>query len=355
MLLRITDLTLRNFRSYSDFDLQEIGGLTIFVGMNATGKTNAIEAIQLLTSHASFRNAPTRELIRRGTKEGYASISLEDGNRKLKIDLKLEEGKRKYLLNEKPKQPKDLKGMLPSVVFTPDDLDLIKGSNTNRRREMDILGSQLNANYYQIMRDFEKILRHKNSLLKDEDDHGMLSSINEIFTTVGQQMTNYRSALFERLMPITAKMYGRVSSSKETLTGEYMPSWQEVHEDASDMAQAIQHLEREERQRGRALVGPHLDTIRFFLDGMEASRFGSQGQQRTIVLALKLAQAQLIEDMMNQDPVLLLDDVMSELDASRREALVENLMKDRQTFITTANLDYFDSSILDSAKVVPLS
>lgn len=348
MTLQIRRIQLHRFRSYDAFDLDGIGDLTIFVGPNAVGKTNIIEGIQLLTSLTSFRHSKSAELIKHGEETARASIAATDGNRNLEVALTLEEKKRSYEINGKKKRTRDLRGLVPSVVFTPDELNLVKGPNAGRRAELDSIGTQLNANYYQILKDFEKVLRHKNRLLKDEAPEDLLDAMNEMFAKVGMQLTSYRHALFERLMPYVARAYEEIAGRNEVLTGEYAPSWE------GDLGDVLSRLKPEEMARKRTLAGPHLDKVYFYIDGMDANIYASQGQQRSIVLALKLAESELIEEMLDQLPLLLLDDVMSELDADRREALVSYLIQGKQTFITTANISYFDQRMLDAAKIVEI-
>lgn len=368
MHLRITDIGFNSFRSYDELKLSDLGNLTIIVGKNAVGKTNIIEGIGLLTSLTSFRSASSFELVKNGMEFGRISIDTTDGNRLLRIELLLENGKRTYKLNGKTKRISDLKGLIPSVTFTPDDLELVKGSHGKRRRSLDILGSQLNSNYYQITKDFEKVIRHKNKLLKDEASLDLIASIDELLIKVGAQLTTYRSAFFKRLMEKMGVLYSEITGSGETLSGEYIPSWLvESEEDSSSsnlsgeiskndalslLQSSLEKHRLAEISRKRTLIGPHRDHIDLFIDKMDSSIYASQGQQRSIVLAWKLAEAQLIEDMTGQLPILLLDDVMSELDEVRREALVKYLSEEIQTFITTANIDYFDKDILDRADII---
>lgn len=349
-MLRITDITLRNFRSYEEFSLHGLGELTILVGPNASGKTNVVEAVQLLTALASFRNATAAELVRHGQGQARIQASLTDGNRLLdvRLDVEAEPASRHFLLNGKRRPAKDLRGTLPSVAFTPDDLNLVKGSDRHRRRELDVLGAQLNANYFQLVRDYEKVLRQKNRLLKDEAPMPLLEASNEVFAKVGEQLTGYREALFNRLLPHVAAHYGDIAGSRERLSAEYRRSW----EGERPLGEAVDL--RREAAAGRALAGPHLDKVNLYIDGLDAQSFASQGQQRSAVLALKLAEAEVVEEMLGQLPVLLLDDVMSELDGARREALVQGRLAGKQTFITTANIDYFDAAMLSAANVVEL-
>lgn len=380
MTLRIESLELRNFRNYEEAVIDGLGDITVLVGENAVGKTNLIEGIQLLTALASFRHGTIDQLVRHGEDQGRAALRATDGNRQLDIELLLDGKARKYRLNGKAKRPLDLKGLIPSVVFTPDDLDLVKGSNSGRRSALDTLGSQVNKSYYTVRRDYEKVVRHKNRLLKDEADPTLVEAIDEMLVTVGSQLTMYRIALFERLRPYLVEKYREISGGREELGACYVPSWEALssktdetasfegpHQASSAssspftrdeareaLARALHERAGEERRRARALVGPHGDQILLTLDGQDASVYGSQGQQRSIVLAYKLAEAAVIEEILDQKPVLLLDDVMSELDGRRRAALVEAMEGGSQTFITTANIDYFDETMLNRSKVVNL-
>lgn len=380
MTLHIESLVFRNFRNYETLALGGLGEITVLVGQNAIGKTNIIEGVQLLTALTSFRHATRDQLIRHGSESARLEAAVSDGNRALEITLALDDKSRKYQLNGKAKRPGDLKGLVPSVIFTPDDLDLVKGSMTGRRAALDTLGSQVNKNYYALRRDYEKVIRHKNRLLKDEADPALVEAINEMVVTCGAQLVCYRTALFARLVPHIVEKYRQISQGREMLSAVYVPSWArpaatanaagsppafvvpspEEHtplqrdEARESLARALHERAGEERRRGRAVVGPHADEITFLLDSQDASLFGSQGQQRSIVLAYKLAEAAVIEEVLEQKPVLLLDDVMSELDGTRRAALVEAMERGSQTFITTANLAYFDRDMLNRSNVVSL-
>lgn len=427
--MRIDHISFFNFRSYESFDLDGIGSLTVLVGPNAVGKTNVVEGLQLLTALTSFRSAAAEQLVRRGEAGARISAHVSDGRRELDLEC-LIEGTRKYRLNGKSKRSSDLKGLVPSVTFTPDDLDMVKGSMGVRRRMVDALGSQLNKNYHLIRKDYEKVVRYKNKLLKEEASAALLESINDMLVTCGAQLVCYRAALFCRLAEQMELRYAEISGGRERLTSRYEYSWVRLgaeeetpaifyelageddpafgassssgqanslagtehpgaipaakasppdspdpvgssasskllgcsrsdevvtpQEARTALAAALADRLPAERQRRRCLVGPHLDQIHFSIDGMDASRFASQGQQRSIVLAEKLAEAAVIEDMLGVKPLLLLDDVMSELDGARRAALVDYLSQDVQAFITTANLAYFDETMLSQARVVHL-
>ena len=370
MTLRITDIAFRDFRSYERFELHDIGMLTVFAGPNAAGKTNIIEGIQLLTALATFRNAPIREMVRQGCETAVLDGRYADDARQLDVKVTLAEHAKRCTLNGKAKRAADLKGLMPSVTFTPDDLELVKGSMSKRRHSLDALGSQLHRNYYLIQKDYEKVVRHKNHLLKEGGDAALLASIDQMVVEVGSQLCCYRAALFEKLAVPLSRIYGEIAQGREALEAEYVPSWSlddggnapvlaepakfTRAEARAALEEALARRGAEEMRRGRMLVGPQKDAVLFRIDGLNAESFGSQGQQRSIVLAWKLAEAAVIEEMLEQRPVLLLDDVMSELDGARREALVSYIARDVQTFITTANLQYFDGDMIAEAQVMRL-
>ena len=364
--MRIESLAFADFRNYERFSLDGIGDLTIFVGRNAVGKTNVLEGIQLLTSASSFRHPQVSQLLREGVESARISMEVSDGNRRLSTALLLEPGKKKFTINGKTKGAADVRGVLPSVMFTPDDLELAKKSSSVKRDAVDDLGVQLTRNYYIVRRDYEKTLRYKNRLLRDEASRALVESINETLITCGAQLFCYRVALFERLVPHVARVYGEIAHDGEAFTASYVPSWVKVAGGAAGevprerdvvrelMAENLERFYGEERARRRSLIGPHNDQIGFALAGRDASVFASQGQQRSIVLAWKLAEVELTREVLGVSPVLLLDDVLSELDASRREMLVGFVTDDVQTFVTATDLAGFSGEMVERARLVEL-
>lgn len=366
MDLAIKSIAFRNFRNYKTFDLTDLGPLTILVGPNAVGKTNVIEGIQLLTALTSFRHPTIHQIIHDHESYARLDIGVKGGARDLELSLNVEQGKKYYMLNGKSKHTTDLKGLVPSVTFTPDDLHLVKGSSSVKRDALDILGSQLSANHYVIKRDYEKVVRYKNRLLRDEASDDLIESINETLITCGAQLSWYRSALFEKMIPMIRSYYTEITGGHETMDACYIPSWE--HHDPTQVVTytytrdeareatttALDDYRDEERARRRSLIGPHHDHVEFFIEGKNVALYGSQGQQRSIVLAFKLAEVSVIQNILHQKPILLLDDVMSELDVTRRDSLMSFIEGDIQTFITTTNLSYFNDDILARARVVNL-
>lgn len=370
MGLKIQQIHYRNFRNYDNYELTDIGDVTLFVGPNAIGKTNLVEGIQLITAFNSFRNSKTEHLVRFGEDSSFVRAVLGDGVRKLDIDFTIHEGKRSFSLNGKRKQIKNLRGILPSVVFSPDDLNFIKGSQSIKRAEIDNLGSQLSANYSNVRHDYERILKQKNRYLKEDTTHTFLESVNEVLTTIGSQFYVLRTRLVQELIPYIKTYYAELCVGREEVSIAYIPSWlkydnlplQEVSESELSRDEVKEQLDtvidREfsrEHQRRLSLFGPHADQIVFLINGKDASHFASQGQQRSLVLSYKMAEVALLRDRLNQTPVLLLDDVMSELDEQRRTQLIKVISQDIQTFITSTNLSYFDDEFLLNAEIIELS
>ena len=370
--MKIVDLEFSNFRNYEHFELSEIGDLVVLHGPNAVGKTNVLEGIHLVTAATSFRNAQIGQLVRQGSAHARIRADLRDEQRLITTTLYMEEGKRRYQVNGKNKTASDVKGTLPAVSFIPDDLDLAKKSSSVKRNSIDNLGVQLSKSYNVVYRDYEKALKYKNRLLKDDSPQSLIDAINETLLTVATQLYFYRRSLYERMVPLVQDHYGRLAQSGEGFGASYLPSWLRVQERFPGLSyfseesaktlnrdevrtyiyDALACFNAEEVRARRAFVGPHNDQIAFMLDGKDAATFASQGQQRSIVLAWKLAEVQLVKQMTGANPVLLLDDVMSELDASRRDMLVEAVGDEVQTFITATDLSAFNESLLERAQIV---
>lgn len=368
----LKNIKVNNFRNYEDCTIYNFSDINIFVGPNAVGKTNLIEAIQLITQLSSFRKLKIHELINSQNISNHAKISANikekfgDTQEKLLsnnyICLTIVDGKKEYKLNEKKRKISELKGLYPSVIFTPDDLTLVKGSNLTRRSAFDILGSQISKEYYTVLSDFKRILRQKNKSLQESAQDETINSINDIFIITSAQLSYFRMGLVNKISPLINSYYKEISNSKEKLRVSYYPSWnlEESNNEFSrnfareTLSKCIQLNLAKENVMGKSLFGAQRDHIRFFIDNKDALKFASQGQQRSIVLAYKLAEVKLIESMINKKPILLLDDVMSELDEDRRNKLLDLIQDKTQIFITTTNLDYFNKEFLEIANVIRL-
>ncbi|MGV8084097.1 MAG: DNA replication/repair protein RecF [Coriobacteriia bacterium] len=361
----MTRIHLKDFRSYSEVTIVPAWNLTVIIGPNAAGKTNAIEAIELLTTGTSFRKPLGKELVRWGQERALLELVAEGEGRVHEARLEINKaGNRTFSINGKNRRSlSDIAGIVPCVVFTPDDLRIVKDSSDRRRAEVDSVGDQLSRSYRSTRQECERILKQRNLVLRENpDDALLLEAWTERLVEQGSAFSGHRRRLFDRMAHYIGPIYSDLSQG-EVLEAVYINSWdrnEEAPAPAADddvrerMREALKKKSAEERARGMTLVGPHRDEITFRIEGRDARSFGSQGQQRTIALAWKLAEVQVITDIVGQPPVLLLDDVMSELDAQRRDALTEFVGKSAQTLITTTNLGYFSEEILGRAKVVEL-
>lgn len=374
MGMHITSLEFEHFRSYGNRVFDDLGLLTILVGRNGVGKTNMLEGVSLLTSTRSFRHSQISQLIHQGKESARAVAGMTDGNREIQTMLFLEPGRKRYTVNGKVKNPAHVRGILPAVSFIPDDLEIAKGSSSVKRSALDGLGIQLSSNYHVVHGDYEKALRYKNRLLKEEAPHAVVDAMNETFLTCAAQLYCYRHALYRKMIPLVERGYRKIARSGEVFGASYLPSWDYLNNGEYDMElagfdggdtpgkdavkdylyKALARFGDEEYRRRRSLVGPHNDKLAFYLDGKNASDFASQGQQRSIVLAWKLAEVEVIRQTLGTDPVLLLDDVMSELDENRRGMLVDILGRDTQAFVTATDLSPFDEALLARADVIEL-
>lgn len=359
----ITRLSLQAFRNYKELSLEPGKGLTVFVGPNATGKTNLVEAIDLLSTGRSFRNPKWPELVRWGDQAAQLEMSLENEygthNVRLVIDRSgsrswSRDGIKKYRVS-------DVVGLLPSVVFTPDDLSLAKGPAERRRTAIDDLGEQLSKTYGSIRRDYARVVRQRNLLLRDVSaDSTALCVWNEQFVRLGASLYTHRRRLLTHMAIEAARVYADIAADErlelryeDKIGGSIVLGEDETHEQAMQlMNDALIAREADETRRQTTLVGPHRDDVVFLINGKDARAFASQGQQRSVALAWKWAEVKAIENIARQRPVLLLDDVMSELDAARREALTTLVVGRVQTFITTTDVSHFDHELLASAYVM---
>ena len=353
-------LTVHNYRSYELYELELDEGVTVLVGPNAAGKTNLVEALQLLTAGQSFRRPSPSDLVRDGAPGTKIELRLEGDGRVLDMGMTVERGRRAFSRNGKKVTASGVRGVLPSVLFCPDHLDMIKRSASVRRAALDDFGVQLNESYAQLVGAYERTLEQRNNLLKDRfASHDLLGAWDDALITAGASVLVHRLALLERVRERLVDVYARIAP-RETVDVRYRASIGDIPAAsardrdavASCFAAALAETREDEVRRGLTLVGPHRDEIVFLVDGREARSFASQGQQRSLVLAWKIAEVEVTYDILGRYPILLLDDVMSELDAARRESIMRFVEGEIQTVITTTNLGYFSDGILDASKVV---
>lgn len=378
MSLHVETLLLDDFRGYSHISLEGLSRLTVIAGPNAAGKTNVVEALQLLCSGTSFRKPSWSETISWGREVARLHARFEGDGRLVEHRLVIRGNERTYEVNGKKRSAAAIRGTCPCVLFIPDDLQMVKASSGMRRGTIDELGVQLSKNYAQLKSEYQKVLRQRNLLIRDGvGDPFLLESWNESLALNGARLCVSRWRLFSRLADYAANIYTELVNGEEVHLG-YLPSWARFDGegrqlgDVNDVSQfgfdevcdvesaqerigeCLRRFSEIERRRKTTLFGPHKDEIVFFINGKNARLFASQGQQRTLVLAWKLAEVRLVDEIVGQNPVLLLDDVMSELDAAHRGTLSKFVEQAAQTFITTANLGYFSGGLLSKAHVIEM-
>ncbi len=355
-------LCVHDYRSYRDYELALDPRVTVLVGKNAVGKTNLVEALQLLCSGTSFRKSGAAELVREGAPACKATLRLEGGGRVVDLGLMVADGRRSFSRNGKKCRSAGVRGVLPAVLFCPDDLDMVKRSAGVRRRALDGFGVQLNERYADLARSYARIVEQRNALLKDPTTSpALIFAWNDSLAQTGSALLQHRLALLGRLRAELVRIYGEVAAGEVAAVSYGGPLGDEGElasllraELTERYLDKLEEVAEQERARGVTLVGPHRDDIYLAVDGRDARTFASQGQQRSLVLAWKAAEVEVTRDILGSTPLLLLDDVMSELDEHRRHAFMDFVGGEVQTVITTTNLGYFSASMLDAAKVVEI-
>lgn len=345
--MRLAWVELKNFRSYSELNLEPDPGTNVFVGPNGAGKSNLVEAVSYLARLRSFRRAPDDALITtsadaavlRGEFTSQASTSL--------VEIELPRaGRRRVLVNGKrPKRYADVAVLVRTVVFLPDDLALIKGAPSNRRDYLDDLAMQLSATSVGDQGDYERSLRQRNALLRQEGraaDAASLEAWDDQLATSGAAIINRRLELIDRLGPLLSAAYDEIGHGEGDVAWQYVSAGLgelDAGNPPSDaperLLEALADRRRVDMDRRTTTVGPHRDEVVVLLSGGDARTLASQGEQRSLALGLRLAAFDLILDQTGDVPVLLLDDVFSELDHDRTAGVVARLPQ-AQVFITTA-------------------
>ena len=332
-------LWLTDFRNYVEADISFDPGLTALVGSNGEGKTNLLEALGYLATLQSFRGAPPDALVRCGTERATVRAEGTRDGRRILIEAEITPGGRGRVQINRQRLPRtrDLLGALRVTVFAPDDLTLVKGGPAGRRRYLDDLLVAIHPRHDALRSDLERILRQRNALLRQAAGRltPEISVTLEVWdaklTEVGEALGEARAALVERLGPRLADAYERVARRSATVSARYEATWR-----TGGLARALVGVRREELRRGVSLVGPHRDELVLSIDGLPARTHASQGEQRSLALALRLAAHAEVTATVGEAPVLLLDDVFSELDPDRSEALLTHLPAG-QTVLTTAS------------------
>ena len=323
--MHLAHLRLRDFRNYARLDADFSPGFHVLLGDNAQGKTNILEAIYLMATLRSFRGVGSAQMIRHGQK-GYFVGGKIVGQGAHEIKMYWSAAERSLNLDGRPvKKLSDYLGTLRAVVFCTEDLQLIKGTSRIRRRFLDLLLSQTHATYLPLLQRYTQALRSRNALLKRPIlDEAALEGFTRELVATGGQIIRLRRELIPKISPLARLAYRRISNDAEELRIEYLPGVKK------DFAVELAQSRRRELSYRATLVGPHRDDLQLLQNEKSASQFGSEGQKRTLAIALKMAQAEYLAGIHGAPPVLLIDDIMGELDVKRRSGFLPLLERSHQ-------------------------
>lgn len=337
----IESMELKNYRNYESLQLAFDPGTNIFYGDNAQGKTNALEAVYVGCTTKSHRNSKDREIIRFGKEESHIKLQVRKEGISYRIDMHLKKNKTKGIaINGIPiRKASQLFGIANVVFFSPEDLNIIKNGPSERRRFLDLELCQLNKLYVHSLANYNKTLMQRNQLLKDLYLHPEYEATLDIWdqqlAAYGIQVMNERKGFIEKLNQIIGEIHENLTGQKEHLVLSY-----EQNTTQDRFAEMLQKNRESDKKQKTTLTGPHRDDISFFINKMDIRKFGSQGQQRSAALSLKLSEIELVKQLIHDYPILLLDDVLSELDSKRQNHLL-NSIHHIQTMITCTGLDDF--------------
>ena len=362
--MELSHLSLTNFRSYRALELDLRSGMTVVHGDNAEGKSNLLEAIYLLAIGKSYRSSTERELVSWEAADagGYAiiagSVRRADGTVELRIGLDCStqaNGVQKRIrVNGLPRRATDLVGALSAVLFSAEDIELVFGSPLGRRRYLDIMLSQFGGHYIQALQRYQRVLTQRNHLLRNLRDgragEDELAFWDDSLCKEGAEVLGARFDALQSLSPLVADSFERLEG-RGRLTAEYQATVAfDTRPTRAAMAAALEQTKAQERAMAMTVVGPHRDDLRLSLGGVEMAKHASRGQARLAALALRMAEGELLREQRGDAPVLLLDDVLSELDGTRRALVLEEASRYPQALVSTADLGLLPSAFAGAVR-----
>jgi|SRR5690625_55599 len=363
-LMHIEQLKLKNYRNYDQLDISFNNKVNVIIGENAQGKTNLMEAIYVLAFTRSYRTPRERELIQ--WEKEYAKIEgmIEKKNRVIPLEIVISNMGKKAKLNRLEQQRlSDYIGAMNVVMFAPEDLTLVKGSPQIRRRFIDMELGQIQPKYIYHLGQYQKVLKQRNRLLKQIQLRGKKQDQLIILQVLTEQLVEHATSLLQRrflfiklLRKWAIPIHYEISRKLEKLEIMYLPSI-DVSEDTTKekiettYLNKFEEVQQNEIDRGTTLIGPHRDDLAFYINHKDVKIFGSQGQQRTTSLSIKLAEIDLIFNEIGEYPILLLDDVLSELDDYRQSHLLSSIQGKVQTFVSTPSVDGIHHETLQKAEL----
>ncbi len=360
--MKINSVQLQNFRNYTNEEISLGGGITLIYGKNAQGKTNFVESLVVCALTKSPRTSDLRELVKDGAETAFVKVEVERKFGKLSVGFSLsKKGEKQFFVNGNPvSKLGEVFGNLVTIYFSPQDLEIVAGSPEVRREFMDGDISQLSGSYYNLLQRYNKILLQRNRLLKFEKDREQLERQigvwNEQLASTAALIVKTRKSFIEKIKEPAKEAMKYISQNRDTLEIEYVgvkgTSSAEIKE---EYLKSLKYNLDRDIELGYTTIGPHREDIYFGLNKKDARSFSSQGQKRSIVLALKFAEMEIFEKEMGEPPVLILDDVSSELDAPRQRKLFEK-MNEYQTIITGTQFRFkpsgeFSKLVVDGGKI----
>lgn len=337
----IESLQLNNYRNYNELSIMFDENTNILYGDNAQGKTNILESIYMAATTKSHRGSKDKEIIKIGEEESHIRLCIKKCEINHKIDMHIRKNKNKGVaIDGVPiRRTTELFGLINVIFFSPEDLSIIKNGPSERRRFLDLELCQISRLYYQNLAAYHKVLNQRNNLLKQIIYNKKLMDTLDVWNLqlvdYGTRVIHERNHFIEMLNEIVKDIHYNLTSGKEKLEIVY-----DKCIEADDFEKALKEKVLIDLNYSSTQTGPHRDDIVFLVNGLDARKYGSQGQQRTVALSLKIAEIKLVKKIINDHPILLLDDVMSELDSKRRETLIQEI-KDIQTIITCTGYDDF--------------
>ena len=359
----IESLKLKNYRNYNNLDINFSNGLNIFIGDNAQGKTNILESIYTLALTKSYLNVKDNNLIKDGMLFAKLQAIVSSNGSKDKLEILINNDAKTTKINGKEiKKYSDYISKLRVLIFGPNSIGLIKDGPSSRRKFINIEISQLSNKYVKLLQNYNIILRQRNELLKlmktsNKFDNSYLDIINDKFCSLAVDIVIERNKFISSINDYIKNIYKKITDYDGLLV-KYVSNV-EIDEDKNAMKKKMidklnSYLDRE-KSYGITLLGPHRDDFFFVLNDKELSIYGSQGQFRAAVLSLKLAEIDIFRDVTKDNPILLLDDIFSEFDINKKNRLINYILSDIQTFITTTDLNMIDNVLIENATIFKIS
>ncbi len=343
--MHISKIILKNYRNYEKLDLDFAEGTNLIYGLNGQGKTNIIEAIYLFATLKSHRTNYEKDLIKYEMPFSEIEIFFKNKEREMQSKIRLFPKERHYMEVNGVKVLKnsELIGNFNAVLFSPEDFSIIKDGPSERRRFTDIAISQVKKSYFSSLVNYSRILKQKNKMLKEEKFFSaMLDIYNEQLAVEGAKIIFHRNKFYEFIKEASVRLYREITLSCDKFEIKYdsCVPFKELKKMEKELLKKLENVKEKEIYERTSVFGPHREDIKFFINGKDVKDFASQGQQRTVILILKLAFAEYIKEIKGEFPVLLLDDILSELDSYRKKYLLEEI-RDKQVIITSTDKGSF--------------